>query len=258
MGMEAFAEVSRLLVPDWHVAALEDVDFRAPVKFYRDEPRTLTLVARIRPDGPDLLAECRLEAERQLPGSEEPQRTLHFTGSVRLSGQPPEREREEPVTQAADAPVVGAEQIYRLYFHGPAFRVVDRAWRDADTAVGRLAAHLPTAQQPPAAKTVLNPRLEELGFQVAGLWEAGREDRLALPAHVDRLRVVGTVAGEEPEGALALAHPIPSRPGAFDCEVLTPDGDVLLRLEGYRTVALPTALPDDVRGPLHDAMNGRE
>ena len=84
MGMEAFAEVARLLAPDWHVVAVEDVDFRAPLKFYRDEPRTLTVTALLRPDGADLVAECRLAADRMLPGSDEPQRTVYFTGSVRL------------------------------------------------------------------------------------------------------------------------------------------------------------------------------
>ena len=54
MGIEAFAEAARLLAPGWHVAAVEDVDFLAPVKFYRDEPRTLTVTALLRPDGADL------------------------------------------------------------------------------------------------------------------------------------------------------------------------------------------------------------
>ena len=40
MGMEAFAEAARLLVPDHRVLAFEDVAFAAPLKFYRDEPRT--------------------------------------------------------------------------------------------------------------------------------------------------------------------------------------------------------------------------
>ena len=69
MGIEAFAEAARLLAPDWYVAAVEHVDFLAPVKFYRDEPRTLTVTALLRPDGADLLAECRLSAERTVPGT---------------------------------------------------------------------------------------------------------------------------------------------------------------------------------------------
>ena len=88
MGMEAFAEVARLLVPQWQVVSVEDVDFLTPVKFYRNEPRTVTITAGIRPDGTDLVADCRLEAERTLPGGDSPQRTVHFTGRVRLSRRP--------------------------------------------------------------------------------------------------------------------------------------------------------------------------
>jgi len=43
MGIEAFAEASRLLLPGWSVASVEDVEFLAPFKFYRDEPRSVTV-----------------------------------------------------------------------------------------------------------------------------------------------------------------------------------------------------------------------
>jgi hypothetical protein len=51
MGMEGFAEAARMLLPGWHVVALEDVELLAPFKFYRDEPRTLELCARSWPAG---------------------------------------------------------------------------------------------------------------------------------------------------------------------------------------------------------------
>ena len=40
MGVEAFAEAALCLLPGWHVEAIEDVNFLAPFKFYRSEPRT--------------------------------------------------------------------------------------------------------------------------------------------------------------------------------------------------------------------------
>ncbi len=100
MGIEAFAEAARLLAGDWHVAAVEQVDFRAPVKFYRDEPRTLTVTALLRPDGADLLAECRLSAERALPGTGESQQTraLHRLGAAHRRA-PPEPEHDRPPTR---------------------------------------------------------------------------------------------------------------------------------------------------------------
>ena len=100
MGMEGFAEVAHALLPGWSVAAIEDVDMRAPFKFYRDEPRTLELSALLR-DGGDgtLQADCRLVGRRALPGTGE-QETVHFTGRVRL-------EREVPDAPESESPPAG-------------------------------------------------------------------------------------------------------------------------------------------------------
>ena len=43
MGIEAFAEAAPALAPGWRVDAVEDVDFLAPFKFYRGEPRAVTV-----------------------------------------------------------------------------------------------------------------------------------------------------------------------------------------------------------------------
>jgi hypothetical protein len=103
--------------------------------------------------------------------------------------------------------------------------------------------------------TVLAPRLVELCFQVAGLWESGHEGQLGLPAHLDRLRLFGVPSSAE-TGAdvLAVAAPLAGESGAFDCRVLDPTGRVVIRLEGYRTMPMPGALPDEVRAPLQAAM----
>ena len=84
MGMEAFAEAARLLAPDWYVTAIEDVEFLAPFKWYRDEPRRVEIHARAVLDGDRLVADCRLDGRRPLPGQGE-QVTTHFTGRVVLS-----------------------------------------------------------------------------------------------------------------------------------------------------------------------------
>ena len=45
MGVESFAAVAALAFPDLHVAAIEDVEFLAPFKFYHEEARTMGLRA---------------------------------------------------------------------------------------------------------------------------------------------------------------------------------------------------------------------
>lgn len=43
--------------------------------------------------------------------------------------------------------------------------------------------------------------------------------------------------------------------GSFDCQVLDGDGDVVLRVAGYRTVDIDSPLPVGLRQPIRDAMS---
>ena len=110
-----------------------------------------------------------------LPGSDSPQRTVHFTGRVRLTKGAP-----QPQTTAIpeEHHGIGPHEVYRLYFHGPAYQVIGSAWRDGDgdsaTAVARFAEGLPANSDRP---TITGPRLIELCFQTAGVWELGTAGR---------------------------------------------------------------------------------
>jgi acyl transferase domain-containing protein len=246
MGIEAFAEAARLLAPDHHVVAIEDVAFDAPLKFYRDEPRTITVQALVRPDGDELVADAQLTAERMLPGQDEPQRTVHFTGRVRLARDPLSAEHEtvpaDPTGQHLDG-----EQVYSFYFHGPAYQVVTSAWRDGDHAVARLTDPLPANHEPTELALLVAPRLIELCFQTAGLWQAGREGRLALPMQIGKVQLLaGADDAEAPVSA--VAHQV--GPDRFDCFVVDAGGNVLVRLDAYGTVALPSPIPESVAADL--------
>ncbi|MCK2215894.1 SDR family NAD(P)-dependent oxidoreductase [Actinomadura sp. ATCC 31491] len=243
MGVEAFAEAARLAAPGWPVVAVEDVDFLAPLKFYKDEPRTLTVRATVTRDGADLLARCALEAERTLPGAAGPQRTVHFTGTVRLSHE--ERKPEGHARAEEPGLTMPPADVYTLFFHGPAYRVVAAAWGRDGAGAARMADDLPPSQDPPDRPTVTPPRLVELCFQTAGLAQAARDGVLALPAHVDR--IVLPAAGGAAGGLQAVVTPAG---GGYDCAVLGGEGEVLVRVDGYRGVPLPGELPEPTRGSL--------
>jgi hypothetical protein len=135
--------------------------------------------------------------------------------------------------------------VYEFYFHGPAYQVVSSAWRADGAAVAAMSDHLPPNHQPEDQELVVAPRLVELCFQTAGLWEAGRDGRLALPMAVDRITfpATGTL-----DGVRSVARQ--GAPDAFDCVVVNGDGTVLVRLDGYRTVPLPAPIPESVAGAL--------
>jgi hypothetical protein len=249
MGIEAFAEVARLPLPGWHVVEIDDVEFLAPFKFYRRAPRTLTVTTTFRRDGDSMIADCCLVGSRQLANQTEPQVTTHFKGRVRLA---------RAWTAIADAPAptlldgrgAAADAIYSIYFHGPAFQVLERAWREGEGPVGLLATNLPPSHAHSAPETV-SPRLIELFFQTAGIWEIGRVGRLGLPQHVDR--IVLHEGLYDPQGRIAAI--VEPGDAGFGGRVVDEAGRVLLELGGYRTIELAGRVDPDGRAPLAAAMS---
>jgi hypothetical protein len=247
MGAEAFAEVARVALPGWRVAAVEDMRFRAPFKFYRDQPRTLILRAVYRPDGPDIVADCRLIGERTLRVRPEPQVITHFTGKVRLTRAPLEAARVEPVA-FPEGLFIEAADIYRVYFHGPSYQVLGRVRPPVSggTALGVFAEDLPPDRSPASAPLVASPRLIELCFQTMGIWELTTKGRFALPRSFERATEFG--GPEAWRSPLVAAVTANDGGESFDAMVVDAEGIVCMKLEGYRSTELPSAIdPSQLR-----------
>jgi hypothetical protein len=270
MGIEAFAEAALCLLPGWHVAKIENVNFLAPFKFYRSEPRVVTVEAVIYPesnypesnihaqrDNLTLLADCRLTGRRSLPNQTEPQVTTHFTARVRLTKQAAiavNGPAQGLADQHLDRHIIEAADIYRLYFHGPAYRLVERAWWDGHRIIGLMATGLPANHLPSELPTLMAPRLIELCFQTAGLWEMGAQGRMGLPQHVECVSSLLAAPELTDTRLYAVVTPGPVR-GSIDAEVLDLEGNRYLQLSGYRTVAVPGAVDAERLKPLQAAMS---
>ncbi len=175
---------------------------------------------------------------------------MHFTGRAALAREPATTETVA-VASGPDGAVVDSDAIYGIFFHGPAYRVLDAEWRDAERAVGRLAPNLPPNHEPPDQPTRTSPRLVELCFQTAGVLELGTTGRMALPTHVDRVESSPGATDTGPRWAVVTPRPGDSK---IDAVVIDDTGTVLVRLEGYEKVDLPIPPADDVLAPLRAAM----
>jgi hypothetical protein len=253
MGIEAFAEAAVCLLPGWHVAAMEEVNFLAPFKFYHNESRVVTVEASIHPQRDTLWADCRLTGRRLLPNQSEPQVTTHFTARVRLAQQTPQAV-VVPALGLLHGHIIEAADIYRLYFHGPAYQVVERAWWDGHRIVGLLAKGLPPNHLPSELPTLLAPRLIELCFQTAGIWEMGVQGRMGLPQHIDRVSPLLGAPESDEVLLYAVVRPNEGR-GSFDAEVVDMNGNLYLQISGYRTVAVPDAVDAERLKALKAAMS---
>jgi acyl transferase domain-containing protein/NAD(P)-dependent dehydrogenase (short-subunit alcohol dehydrogenase family)/acyl carrier protein len=257
MGIEAFAEAAVCLLPDWRVTEIETITFLAPFKFYRSEPRRVRIETRIRPVRDELVADCRLIGYRQLPNQTEPQRTTHFTAQVRLAKRPAPapliRVPMLPAGYTINGHTIEAADIYRLYFHGPAYRVIEKATLDGERVIGLMARDLPPNHHPSELLTVVAPRLIELCFQTAGIWELGTYGRMGLPQQVRQICLYAS-ADLTDDRLYAVVTPN-SVDGSYHAEVLDTKGNCYLRLRGYQTVALPGGVDSETLKTLQAVMS---
>lgn len=253
MGLEAFAEASLCLLPGWHVESMEDIGFLAPFKFYRGEPRVVRIETQVHPHGDHLLAECRLIGERSLASRSDPQRSVHFTARLHLAKDRCLKLGAKTFIRPSGNTVDAAE-IYRFYFHGPAYQVLEKAWWDGKYIIGLLAQGLPPNHHPADLTTIVAPRLIELCLQSAGVWELAVQGRMALPRHIQQISLVPQT--KYPEGRLyAVVVPKPAE-NSFGAEVLDEKGNCYLSLNGYQTVALSDVVDPQRLGKLQATLSG--
>jgi hypothetical protein len=144
---------------------------------------------------------------------------------------------------------IKSEDIYKLYFHGPTFQVIDEAQRSNNLILGRLQTNLPplTIENQPVLST---PLLVELCFQTAGLWEAEATGYMGLPRSIQRL----TLYKQHLNGAAIYAEvkPVIEQSGMmhFDARVVDAEGRLYLEMKNYRTIPLPYTVDKKLTAPL--------
>ncbi len=127
------------------------MNFLAPFKFYRDEPRMVIMQAIFCPQGDKLIARlpsaragesCRTKRNRR-------RHALHCAGAA---GKTDSEAAWRGSPRLSAEAIVEAAQIYRVYFHGPAYQVLERAWWDGERMIGELATICRTINQPPIGR----------------------------------------------------------------------------------------------------------
>jgi malonyl CoA-acyl carrier protein transacylase len=256
MGIEGFSvaaqHISSMLGAkqgSFRVSRLENIQFQAPFKFYHNQPRRVTWRARAVRGEQGLIVGVTLESTpTQKNHLAEP--IQHFSGKVYL--QPVDVPVDAPMVQPPQwggAYTVQASDIYRLYFHGPAFQVLDGVQRSGDHVLGLMRSGLPPmTNQPDAMMT--SPLLLELVMQTAGIWEAGATGVLALPSFIKKMVYHRLHILNVPIFADVVHSFTPQGGLCFDARVVDGEGRLYLELEDYRTSALPYSLEPGLLAPI--------
>ena len=264
MGIEGFSIAARHITStlatehgELQVARLEDIHFLAPFKFYRDQPRSLTWKAVPVREAEGLVVNVVLESTMLL--KTRTQQTLqHFSGKVylRTANSTPTGEIKAEPPNWTGKTTLGADDIYRLYFHGPAFQVLEGVQTEGGHVLGKLNSHLPPFTST-GHSLLSTPTLVELCFQTAGIWEVGKTGVLALPHSIESL----TLYNHHANGEAIYAEVSPTTHGdgtmSFNARVIDAAGRIYLELCNYRTIGLPYSVEKHLVEPLHKLMDGQ-
>ena len=257
MGVELFAQAARALLPKANIKAVRDVQFAAPFKCYRDEPREAIVTIRIVDGAHGKRAMCSLHSIQTIKGADKPaEPKLHFAATLVLSDGPQVTDKREVPAAKDGGGTVGKGDLYKAYFHGPAFQVLEttHVTNDGKSLLGRLQLSMPELTSA-GGGLLTAPRLLELCFQTAGVIEIGSTRKLGLPSRIDEVRVY---EGADDVGTRAAQVRVDNDGEGlkFDAVVTDESGGVLLEVVGYHTSALPTQMDEATWAPLKAGLGG--
>ena len=98
-----------------------------------------------------------------------------------------------------------------MFFHGPAYQVIECAWRSEEQVIALFAKNLPANHEPSELPLAVSPRFVELCFQTASLSGLALQLRLGLPYSFRELKFASL-----PDSATDKAY--------FAAVVSNPDG----------------------------------
>jgi hypothetical protein len=155
-----------------------------------------------------------------------------------------------------DTPLpVQASEVYALFFHGPTFRVLQRAGLAHDAVVAEVATRLPDLTSDPHDTSVLPSRLIEACLQTAGLLEIATRSRMMIPSRIGSIECSGAHS-PMPDRLFTRARRSvdPRRTDAVDIDLIDLDGICWLKVRGYETLPLPFPSDTAAIGDLNRAF----
>ena len=260
MGIEGFSIAAQHVASrigssksGFRVERLSNIQFLTPFKFYRDKARPITWKAQAVREEAGLVAYVTLESDL----ARAHQRTdhlLHFSGQVYLvPANLPQVKSDGKAPHWNDAYTLLAKDIYKLYFHGPAFQVLEGVQRNGNVVLGKLNRQIPPLSQ--QEKSMISvPILVELCLQTAGVWDIGKAGTLSLPKSIGALRLYESKVNGLP--IYAEVQPVTASDGQqyFDARVVDSKGQVYLEIEKYCTSPMPYSVDQELLTPVETLM----
>ncbi|MBT3955439.1 MAG: SDR family oxidoreductase [Elusimicrobiaceae bacterium] len=233
MGIETFVELASKLKGKRQMG-IEDVHFHLPIKLLRERPQEV----RIKAEAKDKTVEMEIESDFiNSKGIKMGNTRKHFTARVLKDASSKWGEIEKPKVSFKDEFKFTAKDIYKIYFHGPSFQVLEGIF-SVDEKLSLGVFKQPEAPLWDEDKPLLAyPMLIEAMFQTCGFRDLHIENRMTLPDSIGKVIVHKTDALPERLFTMAIyrGKNIEGK-SIYDAYAFDESGDVWLEIEDYHMI----------------------
>ena len=234
MGIEAMIEHTQVITGST-VSMVHDVQFMLPIKLHKDNPAIL--VSEFNPSE----SKTSLYTLFTLPNNEK-QKKLHFSAKMvtgKKQGTYPYHNGLDESNIDFGKTLITNDEIYRIYFHGPGFQVLDCVIDKGDSWIlGKF--NMPSVplfseeSKFNRDSLVSTPLTVEAGFQLAGMLDIVDYQTSSLPAGIDLLIFYENL--QPPYFISAVRTKRTERISYYNVQVLDKDRRLIIEMRGFQMI----------------------
>jgi malonyl CoA-acyl carrier protein transacylase len=229
MGIETFMETATLALGSTPLG-LKDVHFSLPIKLLRSRPQTVRINGHKTGSGFDMEIESDFINSK---GVKMGNTRKHFSADI-LSEFNSKWDNVEKPEISPKTPEVTKEEIYKIFFHGPSFQVLDSITKvDGKHTIATYKKPSKTPWHGKEKPVVANPLIIEAAFQACGFRDLHIDSKMTLPDYIgkvviaegkapDTLHILSVFKGKTDEGK-----------SVYDAFAFDDDGKVWVELENF-------------------------
>ncbi|MCG2726614.1 MAG: polyketide synthase dehydratase domain-containing protein, partial [Elusimicrobia bacterium] len=239
MGIETFAQTAAFVLGKTP-KVIKDIHFHLPIKLLKNKPVRIKITAEKENNG---LIGMKMESDFiNSKGVKLGKTRTHFTAKAAEKFKSRWASIEKPSIPEKRKYKIDKDNIYKVYFHGPSFQVLDGIISlDKDKALGVFKKPKTPLWQTKDENLISNPMAIEAAFQNCGFRDIHFESKMALPDSVDEIIIHNNDDRTEELYVYSVYKGLNSEgKSAYDAFVFDKDGNIRIEIMNY--VAIPTKI----------------
>ncbi len=237
MGIEMFSEMFQIITLS-KPFVLKEIEFASALKLQNNQPKDIFVEYDPSTNKMSLQSVFIPKNDEKLKRNIE-----HFKLQVGNDIRKRTTRKSSFLYDDSHLPLMVAEEIYNIFFHGKSFQVLDKLLELSDeTAITIVKIPEEKIFSEKGSKVLINPRTIEAALQTSGLYDLIVNNESSLPSTIDKITFY---SNKKPHHIVSQFKMKDSDYSYFDVEVFDESGYLILSLEGLGMIHTQFSFTED-------------